>query len=139
MPFTVVVGDDVQTVEQLSLVLVDPLDLKVEHGVGVDLHLVGLLKVGSKLHLVLLNVEVPKRNEILQKTGRSRENVHLYTSIISSHLFDFGNIPNEGVIVHKVQKVLQLVKVTDVVLTNPLKETITTWGQLAQVDLQYKC
>lgn len=51
---TVVVGDDVQTVEQLSLVLVDPLDLNVKHGVGVDLYLVVLLQVHGELHLVLL-------------------------------------------------------------------------------------
>lgn len=54
---TVVVGDDVQTVEQLSLVLVDSLDLDVEHGVGVDLHLVVLLQVHGKLHLVLLRYQ----------------------------------------------------------------------------------
>ena len=45
----VVVGDDVQTVEKLSLVFVDSLDLNVKHGVGVDLHLVVLLQVHSKL------------------------------------------------------------------------------------------
>lgn len=54
---TVIVGDDVQTVEQLSLVFMDSLDLNVEHGVGVDLHLVVLLQVHSKLQLVLLRYE----------------------------------------------------------------------------------
>lgn len=54
MSLTVVEGDDVQTVEQLPLVLMDPLHLQVKHGVGVDLHLVVFLKVNRKLHLVLL-------------------------------------------------------------------------------------
>ena len=52
---TVVVGDHVQTVEQLSLVLVDSFDLKVKHGLGVDLDLVVLLQVHSELQLVLLH------------------------------------------------------------------------------------
>lgn len=43
-----------QAVQQLPLVLVDSLDLDVKHGVGVDLDFVVLLKVHSKLHLVLL-------------------------------------------------------------------------------------
>lgn len=51
---TVVVGDDVQTVQQLSLVFVDSLDLNVEHRVGVDPHLVVLLQVHGKLQLVFL-------------------------------------------------------------------------------------
>lgn len=52
---TVVIGDDVQAVEQLALVLVDPFDLNVEHGVGVDLHLVVILQVHGELHLVFLS------------------------------------------------------------------------------------
>ena len=51
---TVVQGDDVQAVEQLPLVLVDPLHMHVEHGGGVDLHLVLLLQEGRELELVLL-------------------------------------------------------------------------------------
>lgn len=51
---TVVVGDDVQTVEELSLVFMDSFDLNVEHGNGVDLHLVVLLQMHSKLHFVFL-------------------------------------------------------------------------------------
>ena len=43
-----------QAVEQLSLVLMDPLDLHVEHRLGVDLHLIVLLQIGRELHLVLL-------------------------------------------------------------------------------------
>lgn len=43
---TVVQGDDVQAVEQLPLVLVDPLHVHVEHGGGVDLYLVLLLQEG---------------------------------------------------------------------------------------------
>lgn len=54
MTLTVVEGDDVQAVEQLPLVLVDPLHVQIKHGVGVDLHLVVLLKVDSELHLILL-------------------------------------------------------------------------------------
>ena len=51
---TVVHGDDVQAVEQLALVLVDPLDVNVEHGGRVDLHAVLLLQVLGKLLLVVL-------------------------------------------------------------------------------------
>lgn len=51
---TVVQRDDMQAVEQLSFVLMDPLHLDVKHGVGVDLHLVVLFKMGGKLHFVLL-------------------------------------------------------------------------------------
>lgn len=52
---TVVVGDDMQAVEQLPLVLMDSLDLDVKHGVGVDLHLVVLLQVRCELQLVFLH------------------------------------------------------------------------------------
>lgn len=51
---TVVEGDNMQAVQQLSLVLVDSLDLDVKHRVGVDLYLVVLLKVYRKLQLILL-------------------------------------------------------------------------------------
>ena len=40
---TVIEGDDVQTVEKLSLVLVDPLDLDIKDGLWVDFDLVFLL------------------------------------------------------------------------------------------------
>lgn len=50
-----------QAVKQLPLVLVDPLDLNVKHGVGVDLHLVVLLEIGRKLKLVLLQIETGVR------------------------------------------------------------------------------
>lgn len=36
------------------------------------------------------------------------------------YLLHFGNITNEGVVVHVVAKALQLVKVPDEVLANPL-------------------
>lgn len=51
---TVVQGDHVQAVEQLPLVLVDPLHVHIEHGRGVDLHPVLLLQEGRELHLVFL-------------------------------------------------------------------------------------
>ena len=51
---TVVHGDDVQAVEQLPLVLVDPLDVHVEHGGRVDLHAVLPLQVLGELLLVVL-------------------------------------------------------------------------------------
>lgn len=51
---TVVEGDDVQTVEQLSLILMNSLDLNVKHGVGVDLDFVVLFQMHGELHLVLL-------------------------------------------------------------------------------------
>lgn len=51
---TVVHGDDVQTVEQLALVLVDSLHVDVKHGRWVYFHLVLLLQVLGELHLVVL-------------------------------------------------------------------------------------
>lgn len=51
---TVVHGDDVQTVEQLPLVLVDSLHVDVKHGGRVDFHVVLFLQVLSELHLVVL-------------------------------------------------------------------------------------
>ena len=51
---TVVQGDHVQAVEQLPLVLVDPLHVHVKHGRGVDLHPVLLLQEGGELDLVFL-------------------------------------------------------------------------------------
>ena len=51
---TVVHGDHVQAVQELPLVLVDPLHLHVEHGGRVDLHFVLLLQELRKLQLVLL-------------------------------------------------------------------------------------
>lgn len=51
---TVVHGDDVQAVEQLPLVLVDPLHVHVKHGGRVDFHPVLLLQVLSEFHLVIL-------------------------------------------------------------------------------------
>lgn len=50
----VVHGDDVQAVEQLALVLVDALDLDVEHGGGVDAYSVVTLQHGCQAQLVLL-------------------------------------------------------------------------------------
>lgn len=37
-----------------------------------------------------------------------------------THLFNFGNVPDEGVIIHKIQELLQLVQVSDVVFANSL-------------------
>lgn len=51
---TIVHGDDVQTVEQLALVLVDSLHVDVKHGRRVYFHLVLLLQVLAELHLVVL-------------------------------------------------------------------------------------
>ena len=45
----VVQGDDVQAVQQLPLMLMDPLHMHVEHGVGVDSHIVLLLQEGREL------------------------------------------------------------------------------------------
>ena len=58
---TVVHGDDVQAVEQLPLVLVDPLDVHVEHGGRVDLHAVLPLQVLGELLLVVLAGHVGTR------------------------------------------------------------------------------
>lgn len=52
---TVIIGNHVQTVEQLPFVFMDSLDLNVEHGVWVDLHLVVLFQVYGKLQLIFLD------------------------------------------------------------------------------------
>lgn len=51
---TVVQGDDVQAVQQLPLILVDPLHMDVEHGGRVDSHPVLLLQEGRELQLIFL-------------------------------------------------------------------------------------
>ena len=51
---TVVHGDDVQAVEDLTLVLVDSLHVDVEHGGRVYIHPVLVLQVLSEFHLVVL-------------------------------------------------------------------------------------
>lgn len=56
---TVVHDDDVQAVEQLPLVLVDPLHVHIEHGGRVDLHPVLLLQQLGELELVVL----PRKRE----------------------------------------------------------------------------
>ena len=40
-----------------------------------------------------------------------------------THLFDFGDITDEGIVVHELQKILQLVEVSDVIVTNSLNTT----------------
>lgn len=59
-------------------------------------------------------------NSVITKENITK-NPHPTLSILSSHLFDFSNIPNEGFIIHKLEKLLQLVQVTNKVLTNPLQ------------------
>lgn len=117
-----------QAVQQLPFVLVDPLHLDVKHGVGVDLHLVLLFEIGCKLQLVLLKCEVIPSHAIRNEQGTTDNNRPATLAISRSHLFDFGNIPNEGIVIHKLQKLLQLVQVSDVVFTNPLKNTRGTVG-----------
>lgn len=70
-----------QAVEQLSFILVDPLHLDVKHGVGIDLHLVVLFKMSSKLHLVLLTIEIIQRNGI-----RNSQKTRTITAIITIFL-----------------------------------------------------
>ena len=71
---TVVHGDDVQGVQQLALVLVDPLHVHVKHGVGVQLDLVVLLQVASQLHLVLLERGSERKGaEVRFKTSKERK------------------------------------------------------------------
>lgn len=53
---TIVERDDVQAVQQLPLVLMDPLHLNIKHGVGVDFHLIMLFKMHSEFHLILLQL-----------------------------------------------------------------------------------
>lgn len=38
----------------------------------------------------------------------------------SPHLFDLGDVSDEGLVVHKLQEFPQLIQITDVVLTDPL-------------------
>lgn len=68
---TVVISDDVQAIEQLSLVFMDSLDLNVKHGVGVDLHLVVLFQVHSEFHFVFLRDQniyfTPKKENVIVK------------------------------------------------------------------------
>lgn len=54
----VVERDNVEAVEQLSLVLVDPLDMDVKDGGRVDLDVVVLLDVLSQLHFVFLVTKI---------------------------------------------------------------------------------
>lgn len=51
---TVVQGDDVQAVQQLPLILVDPLHMDVEHRGRVDSHPVLFLQEGRELQLIFL-------------------------------------------------------------------------------------
>lgn len=69
-----------QAVEKLPFVFMDPLHLDVKHGVGVDLDLVVLFKMGSKLHLVLLEVEVIQGKVIRHK--QEEQNNILLSSIL---------------------------------------------------------
>lgn len=38
----------------------------------------------------------------------------------SPHLFDLGDVSDEGLIIYKLQEFLQLIQITNVVLTDPL-------------------
>lgn len=51
---TVVQSDDMQAVQQLPLVLMDPLHMHIEHGGWIDSHLVLLLQESRELQLVFL-------------------------------------------------------------------------------------
>lgn len=63
---TVVECDDVQAVQQLSLILVDPLHLDIEHGVRIDLHLIMLLQMCRKFQFIFL-----KDKQIKESTAKS--------------------------------------------------------------------
>ena len=64
LPESVVERDDVQNVEQLALVLVNALDLDVEHGRRVDAHAKLSLDVRRQLHLVLLTHTIHTHNRL---------------------------------------------------------------------------
>lgn len=70
---TVVQGNDVQAVEQLPLVLVDPLHVDVEHGRQVDFDPVLLLQVLGELQLVVLQKRKRHVRSDERKRGRGRE------------------------------------------------------------------
>ena len=76
---TVVEGDDVEDVEQLSLVLVDPLHLHVKQGVRVDLHSMSLLQVGRKPRLVLLCTHTHTHTLNMKQTPMSLVADHLHS------------------------------------------------------------
>lgn len=101
-----------QTVEQLSLVLVDPLHLYVKDGVRVHLHLAVLLQEGGKLEFVLLKeARVDTCQNVWRRRARRRVRVYL---------FDCGHLSEEGAIVHKLQDLLQLVKIGEEVVSDSL-------------------
>lgn len=54
LPLTVVHGDDVEAVEELAFVFMDPLHLDVEERVGVDMDFVFLLQICRELQFVFL-------------------------------------------------------------------------------------
>lgn len=54
---TVVEGDHVEGIEQLSFVLMNPLHMHIKHGFWVDLDSMGGFQVSGKLLLVLLKVQ----------------------------------------------------------------------------------
>ena len=63
---SVVERDDVKDVHQLALVLVDAFHLHVEHRRRVHRHLVLLLYVRRKLHLVLLKISNAAAHAVVQ-------------------------------------------------------------------------
>ena len=67
---TVVQGDDVESIQQLAFVLVDPLDMNIKHGVDVDADVVVLLQVIGQFHLVFLEVGSTSYPETLQSLTR---------------------------------------------------------------------
>lgn len=56
MTLTVVKSDNVQAVEELPLVLMNPLDLDVKDGLWIDFYVIFFLQVRSKFLLVFLHV-----------------------------------------------------------------------------------
>lgn len=52
-----------QTVQQLPLVLMDPLHVHVEHGGRVDFHLIFLLQEGRELQLIFLGRKKDKEGQ----------------------------------------------------------------------------
>lgn len=84
---TVVKCDDVQAVEQLPLVLMDPLHLHIKHGVGVDLHFVVLFQVGSKLQLVLLEIQGEQGSRHEERS----ESIQPYPFVFTFSFFCFSN------------------------------------------------
>lgn len=123
---TVVEGDGVQTGEQLSLVLVDSLHLDVKHGVGMDNQAVVLLQERRELDFVLLR---ERKTRTVGERDRKDE-----PGGTDGHLFNSSDVSDERVVVGKLEDVLQLMEVSQEIVTNSLREHKQELNQPIRAD-----